>query len=72
MNREEEDIHLVNSINGLVPTLQTNQSNRQDNQNFSSQGARPNEFLRGSEPISSETEDRSKNHNSYSRSSADN
>ena len=39
-------------------TLQTSQSKRQDNQKFSSHGARPKEFLRGSERSSRETGDR--------------
>ena len=62
----------VNSINDLVRTLQTNQSNRQDNQKFSPEGARPKEFLRGSERSSRATGDRNRNYNSYNRSSADN
>ena len=63
---------LVNSITDLVRTLQNNQSNRQDNQKFSSEGASPKEFMRGSERSSRETGDRNRNYNSYKRSSADN
>ena len=37
---------IVNFINDLVRTPQTNQSNMQDNQKFSSQGARPKNFER--------------------------
>ena len=39
--QSNENTQLVNSINDLVRTLQTNQPNRQENQKFSSQGARP-------------------------------
>ena len=39
--QSNENTQLVNSINDLVRLLQTNQSNRQNNQKFSSQGARP-------------------------------
>ena len=38
-----------------MQTLQTNQSNRQGNQKFPSQRARPKEFLRGSKRSSRET-----------------
>ena len=69
---KNENTQLVDSISDLVRTLQTNQSNTQDNQKFSSQGARPKEFLRGSERSSRETGDRKRNYNSYNRSSADN
>ena len=47
--QSKEKSQLLNSINDLVRTLQTNQPNRQENQKLSSQGARPKEFLRGSE-----------------------
>ena len=70
--QSNENTQLVNSINDLVRTLQTNQSKRQDNQKFSPQGARPKEFLRGSGRSSRETGDRNRNYNSYNRSSADN
>ena len=70
--QSNENIQLVNLINDLLRTLQTNQSNRQDNQKFSSKGARPKAFMRGSERISRETRDRNRNYNSYNRSSADN
>ena len=56
-----ENTRLVNSINDLMRTLQTSQSKRQDNQKFSSHGARPKEFLRGSERSSRETGDRIEN-----------
>ena len=36
--QSNKNTQLVNSINDLVQTLQTNQFNRQDNQKFSSQG----------------------------------
>ena len=39
-----ENTLLVNLINDLLRTVQTNQSNRQGNQKFSSQRARPNKF----------------------------
>ena len=71
-NQSNENTQLVKSINDLVRILQTKQSNRQDNKNFSSQGARPKEFLRGSERNSRETGDRNRNYNSNNRSSADN
>ena len=58
--QSNENTQLVNSINDLVRILQTNQSNRQDNQKFSSQGARPKKFLRGSERSSRETGDRNR------------
>ena len=67
-----EDTQLVKSINDLGRTLQTNQSNRQDNQKFSSHGGRPKEFLRGSERSSKENRDRNRISYSYNRSSADN
>ena len=47
--QSKEKTQLVNSVNDLLRKLLTNQPNRQDNQKFSSQGARPKEFLRGSE-----------------------
>ena len=68
--QSNENTQLVNSINDLVRTLQTNQPNRQENQKFSSQRARPKEFLRGSERSSRENGDRNRSTNSYSRSSA--
>ena len=52
-------------------TLQTNQPNRQENQKFSLQGARPKEFLRGNERSSRENGDRNRTTNSYTRSSAE-
>ena len=52
-------------------TLQTNQPNRQENQKFLSKGARPKEFLRGSERSSRENGDRNRSTNSYTRSSAE-
>ena len=61
-----ENTQLVNLINDLVGTLQTNQSNRQDNQKFSSQGKRPKQFLRRSERSSRETGDRNGNYDSCS------
>ena len=70
--QSNENTQLNNSVNDLVRTLQTNQSNRQDNQNFSSQGVRPKELLLGSERSSRETEDRNRGYNSYNRSSAEN
>ena len=51
-----ENTQLVNSINDLVQTLQTNQSNRQEIHKLSSQAARPKEFLRGSERSSRKLE----------------
>ena len=69
--QSNENTQLVNSINDLVQTLQTNQPNRRENQKFSSQGARPKEFLRGSQRSSRENEDRNRNTNSYTRSSAE-
>ena len=68
--QSNENTQLVNLINDLVQTLQTNQSNRQENQKFSSQGARPKEFLRGSERSSRETGNRNRNYNSYNRGNA--
>ena len=59
--QSKKNTQLVNSINDLVRTLQTNQSNSQDNQNFSSQGSRPKEFLRGIELSSRETGGRNRN-----------
>ena len=70
--QSNENTHLVNSSNKLVRTLRTNQSNRQKNQKFLSQGERPKEFLRGSERSSRETGDKNQNYNRYKRSSADN
>ena len=67
--QSNENTQLVNSINDLVRTLQTNQPNRQENQKFSSQGARSKEFLRGSERSARENEDRNRSTNSYTRSS---
>ena len=69
--QSNENTQLVNSINDLVQTLQTNQPNRRENQKFSWQGARPKEFLRGSQRSSRENEDRNRNTNSYTRSSAE-
>ena len=69
--QSNENTQLVNSINDLVQTLQTNQPNRRENQKFSSQGARPKDFLRGSQRSSRENEDRNRNTNSYTRSSAE-
>ena len=66
-----ENTQLVNLINDLVQTLQTNQPIRQENQKFSSQGARPKEFLRGSERSSKGNGDRNRSTNSYTRSSAE-
>ena len=53
--QSNKNSQLVNLIYDLVRTLQTNQSNRQDNQRFLSQKARPKEFLRESERGSRET-----------------
>ena len=58
--RSKENTQLVNSIN-----------DRQENQMFQSQGARPKEFLRGSERSSRDNGDRNKSTNSYTRSSAE-
>ena len=58
--QSNENTQLVNSINDLVRTLQTNQPNIQENQKFSSQGARQKEFLRGSERSSRENGDRNR------------
>ena len=69
--QSNENTQLVNSINDLMRTLQTNQPNRQKNKKFSSQGARPKEFLRGSERSSRENGDRKRSANSYTRSSAE-
>ena len=69
--QSNENTQLVSSIKDLVTTLQSNQTNRQKNQKFSSQGARPKEFLRGSERSSRENKDRNRNTNSYTRSSAE-
>ena len=52
-------------------TLQTNQLKRPENQKFSSQGARPKEFLRDSERISRENGDRNKSTDSNTKSSAE-
>ena len=54
-----------------MKTLQTNQPNMQKSQKFSSQAARPKEFLRGRERSSRENVDRNKSNNSYTRSSAE-
>ena len=70
--QSNENTQLVNLINDLVRTLQTNQPNRQDNQKCSSQGAKPKKLLRGSERSSRENGCRNRNHNSYNKSSADN
>ena len=70
--QSNEETQIVNSIDDLVRKLQTNQSNRQDNQEFSSQGARPKEFQCGCEHRSRETVDSNRNYNSYNRSSVDN
>ena len=67
----KKNSQLLDSINEFVRTLQTNQPNRQENQKFSSQGARPKEFLRGSERSSRENGDRNRSTNSYTRSSAE-
>ena len=69
--QSNENTQLVNSNNDLVQTLQTNQPNRRENQKFPSQGARPKEFLCGSQRSSRENEDRNRNTNSYTRSSAE-
>ena len=69
--QSNENTQLVNSINDLVRTLQTNQPNRQENQKFSSQGAQPKEFLRGSKRGSRENGDRNRSTNSYTRSIAE-
>ena len=69
--QSNENTKLVNSTNDLVRTLKTNQPNGQENQKFSSQGARPKEFLRGSERSSRENGDRNRSTNSYTRSSAE-
>ena len=66
--QSKENSQLLNSINDLVRTLQTNQPNRQENQKFSSQGARPKVFLRGSERSSREKGDRKRSTNSYTKS----
>ena len=54
--QSNENTQLVKSINDFVQTLQANQPNRQENQKFSSQGARPKEILCGSERSSRENE----------------
>ena len=69
--QSNENTQLVNSINDLVRTLQTNQPNIQENQKFSSQEARQKEFLRGSERSSRENGDRNRSTHSYTRSSAE-
>ena len=69
--QSKENSQLLNSINDLARTLQTNQPNRQGNQKFSSQGVRPKEFLRGSERNSRENGDRNRSTNSNTRSSAE-
>ena len=69
--QSKENTQLGNSINELVRTLQTNQPNRQENQKFSSHGARPKEFLRGNERSSRENGDRNRSTSSYTRSSAE-
>ena len=69
--QSKENSQLLNSINDLVRTLQTNQPNRQENQKFSSQGARSKEFLRGSEQNSRENGDTNRSTNSYTRRSAE-
>ena len=66
-----EKSQLINSIFDLLRTLQSKKSNRQVNQIFSLQRARPKEYLRGSERDSRGTGDRNKNYNSYGNS-ADN
>ena len=71
--QSNENTQLVNSINHLVRTLLTNESNRQVNQKLiSSQGARPKEFLRGSERSSKEARDRNRNYKSYNKNIPDN
>ena len=69
--QSNENTQLVNSINDLLRTLQTNQPNNQENQKFLSQGARQKEFLRGSERSSRENGDRNRSTNSFTRSSAE-
>ena len=44
--QSNENTQLLNSINDLLQKLQTNQANRQKNQKFLSQGARPKIFAR--------------------------
>ena len=61
-----------NSIKDLAWTLETNQSNREDNKNFSTQRLRLKEFLRKSGRIVRETGDRNRNYYSSTRCSADN
>ena len=69
--QSNENTQLVNSTRDLVQTLQTNQPNRQENQKFPSQGARPKEFLRGSERSSRENGDKNRSTKSYTGSSAE-
>ena len=69
--QSKENSQLLNSIIDFVRTLQTTQPNRQENQKFPSQGARPKEFLRGSERSSRENGDRNRSTNSYIRSNAE-
>ena len=69
--QSNENTQVVNLINDLVRKLQTNQPKRQENQKFSSQAARPKEFLRGSERSSGENGDRNRSTNSYTRSSVE-
>ena len=70
--QSDENTSLVISINDLVRTLQTNQSNRQDNQMFPLQEIRPKEFIRGSESSSREIGDRNRTYSGNKRCSADN
>ena len=69
--QSNKNTHLIIWINDLVRSLQINQPNRQENQKFSSQGARQKEFLRGSERSSRENGDRNRSTNSYTRTSAE-
>ena len=70
----QENNQLVNSVNDLVRTLQINQSNRQDNQNFLPQGFRgQKKFCAELTVVQEKLEiERNRNYNSYNRSSADN
>ena len=56
--QQKAKTQLLNSSNDLLQKLQINQSNRQDNEKFPLQGARPKKFLRGSERFSRETGDK--------------
>ena len=70
--QSNENTKLVNSINDLLRTLQTNQTTRKNNQKLLSPGGSPKEFLQGSERSSREIAERNINYNSYKKSSADN